>query len=75
MLQKAKTPAEMLAFTGLGERLPKKHYMLTATFCQEEKQKNPGWSDRWAGRKSKPAACNTGGAAPGILKFPLADEN
>jgi len=67
MLQKAKTLAEVLAFTGLGERLPKEYYTLTAISCQGEKQKNLGWSDRWAGRKSKPAAFNTEGCGTCVL--------
>ena len=33
-VQKAKTPAGMLAFLGLGDILPKSHYTLGDTFCQ-----------------------------------------
>jgi hypothetical protein len=37
MLQKAKTPAGMLAFPGLGVILPNKYCTLGVTFCQEKK--------------------------------------
>jgi hypothetical protein len=37
MLQKAKTPAGMLAFSGSSIILPNQYCMLGVTFCQEKK--------------------------------------
>jgi len=70
MLQKAKTPAGMLAFPGSGVILPNQYYKLGVTFCQEKKmgelagkraEESNGRggnqaTGRLAGKRSNPAA-------------------
>jgi hypothetical protein len=68
MLQKAKTPAGMLAFPGSGVILPKHYCTLGATFCQEKKWEFGG---EMAGGKLKPAALKPKAAAHGGYWAPL----
>jgi hypothetical protein len=52
MLQKAKTPAGMLAFPGSGVIFPNQYYTLGFIFCQEKKM-GVG-AAKWRGKSQNP---------------------